>query len=202
MARRRLAGYAYYFFRHRPTARLELRKAIRCLVAQLIIQQAEEDDSTPVSLHMLGRANAQEAPEPSLDETLDVLQASFEMFQETFLILDGLDLCTDDMIRTISRIVQKATKRRMRVRLVAFSRISMNAEDAIADSPQDTSDGFQWTRYYHCALIPRENITAAIDVCVRAGLGPIVRLLTTGTNSTLLSNSNLSSTLAQSSNGM
>lgn len=151
---------------------------------------------------MLGGANVQEAPEPNLDETLDVLQTLFDSFGEIILILDGLDLCTDDMIRTISRIIQKATKRKLRVRLVAFSRISIIAEDAIADRPQDTSDGFQWTRYFHCALIPQENITAAIDVCVRAGLGPILRSLTTGTNTTLLSDSKLSSTLAQNSHGM
>ncbi|KAI4218761.1 MAG: hypothetical protein LQ349_008581 [Xanthoria aureola] len=108
-------GYPYYFFRCRPIGHLELHKAVRCLVAQLVIQQAEENDKTPVSLQMLGPANARGASEANLDESLDILQTSFDLFGETFLILDGLDLCTDDVIRKISRIIQKATKRNCKI---------------------------------------------------------------------------------------
>lgn len=194
-------GYAYYFFRCRPIAHLELHKAVRCLVAQLVIQQAEENDKTPVSLQMLGPANARGGSEANLDESLDILQTSFDLFGETFLILDGLDLCTDDVIRKISRIIQKANKRNCKVRLVAFSRISMDVEDAIADRPQDTSNGFQWTRHILCALIPRKKIAQDIDTCLLAEMKPIINWLRISANTTWPSDGNLPSMLAQDSNG-
>lgn len=209
-------GYAYYFFRYLPIGQLELHKAVRCLVAQLIIQQAEKNDKTPVSLQTSGPANAQGASEANLDESLDILQNSFDLFGETILILDGLDLCTDDVIRNISRIIQTAIKRNCKVRLVALSRISMDVEDAIADRPpdtsnafqwtipdrsQDTSNGFQWTRHGLCALIPRKKIAQDIDTCLLAEMKPIMNWLRISANTTWPSDGNLPSMLARNSNG-
>ncbi|KAL8994643.1 MAG: hypothetical protein Q9169_005444 [Polycauliona sp. 2 TL-2023] len=133
-------------------------------------RKADWRDETPERLLQLRPADQQGLPSQHHSKLLEILQAEFSYFEETILIVDGLDFCTDETITAISRTVQKAMKQDLKVRLVAFSRISMVVEDAIADRDHDVSLGSRPSRAPDCVMISREAVTVDINVCILSGL--------------------------------
>ncbi|KAL8626996.1 hypothetical protein Q9189_007311 [Teloschistes chrysophthalmus] len=132
-----------------------LHAVIRVLIAQLV-RRAKQ---MPPALYQLFQASDGQFTSPTTEQLLDVLSTLFSLFEETYLVLDGLDLISGEMTKTFTRIIESAVMCQQNVRLLATSRISSVVEDAIIFGPRSRSrDGVQWHKRFRCFIIPR-NVT-------------------------------------------
>ncbi|KAL8809033.1 MAG: hypothetical protein Q9200_003777 [Gallowayella weberi] len=165
-------GCAYYFFQHRIVdAEQQMEQPLRFMVAQLLKQAKvlstgwQEGD----------RIQQLSATAPFTEKVLiELLQFLFTLFEETIIILDALDLCTDSMIRMFSRIVQDAAKQNLRVRVIATSRISLLVQEAIGDRPSQNDTEFQLPEYIECAMVSREAVESDIKIMTETRLNSLV----------------------------
>ncbi|KAL8806058.1 MAG: hypothetical protein Q9182_001590 [Xanthomendoza sp. 2 TL-2023] len=163
---------AYYFFQHRIVdADQQMEQPLRCMLSQLLKQAKvlstgwQEGD----------RVQQLFATTAFTEEVLiELLQFLFSLFEETIIILDGLDLCTDSMIRMFSRIVQNAVKQNQRVRFIATSRTNLLVRSAISDRTPEIDMKFQWSEYIECAMISQEAVVSDIKIITQIRLNSLV----------------------------
>ncbi|KAL8689788.1 MAG: hypothetical protein Q9218_004619 [Villophora microphyllina] len=150
---------AFYFFDRDSAAQLSPSAVIRALIAQLV----RRADEVPASLLTLYQAGQQNKMSPTLDQLRDVLYTLFDLFNETYLIFDGLNLIPSEITKMLAQIVESAIVRRQKVRLLATSRISLVVEDAIRFGPRNLhQDGLQWHTRFNTIMIPRSVLDGDI----------------------------------------
>lgn len=98
--------------------------------------------------------------QPSLDKLLDILQTTLALFQESYIVLDGLDKCPEWAVRKFSRIVQIALRQDTSARVLATSRFDRNVEDAIRREQLEhsTRTELQWHNNFKVNVISREVV--------------------------------------------
>ncbi|KAL8702927.1 MAG: hypothetical protein Q9201_003907 [Fulgogasparrea decipioides] len=156
---RQSCGCAFYFFKSRSAAKRAMDIPIRSLIAQLVRLARQ----MPVALQELYQTHQEGHLSPSLDQFLDILHKTFDFFEETFIIVDGLDMVARDMSKTFARIIESGIIRGQKIRLLATSRISFGVETAIRFSPYICHYGLR----YEFSIIPRRAVDNDIDTAVR-----------------------------------
>ncbi|KAL8780646.1 MAG: hypothetical protein Q9213_006383 [Squamulea squamosa] len=161
--RHRSTGCAFYSFqeyRHE----VSVKPSVKSLIGQLVEQAHEDKIKLPNALaYKLHKE--MEDPLHGLTGLLSVLQTTFTLFQETFIILDGLEKCSSGVLKTLSRIAQTAVQLKNNARIIATSRFNLNVEDAIREEQLDrpTRAEFQWHNNYQAAIIPRKVVMTDVE---------------------------------------
>ncbi|KAL9580521.1 MAG: hypothetical protein Q9212_004443 [Teloschistes hypoglaucus] len=157
--------HAFYFFERESVARTSIDVVIRALIAQLV-RRAKQ---MPPALYQLFQAFHREIMSPTIEQLLDVLSTLFSLFEETYLVLDGLDLVSDEMTNTFARIIKSAFMCQQNVRLLATSRINSVVEGAILLGPLSRSiDGVQWRGRFQSFIIPRKFTDNDIQIVLES----------------------------------
>ncbi|KAL8676617.1 MAG: hypothetical protein Q9186_006887 [Xanthomendoza sp. 1 TL-2023] len=160
----------------------QMDQALRCMVAQLLKQAKVLSTGWQEG----NRIQQLLAIRPFTDDLLmELLQFLFTLFEEIIIVLDGLNLCANSMIRMFSRMVQTAVKQNLRVRVIATSRISLGVRDACYYDSQETPEA-QSSNCVVCEMIPREAVESDIKISteirlnslVSRGLGPEIDVST------------------------
>ena len=103
--------------------------------------------------------------ELSLDQHLDLVQKFLSESEETIIVLDGLDLVDEHVIKALAQIVESAIVHGSKVQILATSRISSVVEGAIQFAPQNLHrKGLEWQNQLRSAIIPRRVVNKDIDV--------------------------------------
>ncbi|KAL8965947.1 MAG: hypothetical protein Q9183_003604, partial [Haloplaca sp. 2 TL-2023] len=149
----------YYFFQESTPSFNTLDNTIRSLLWQLGTQSPE----MPVNAQSLLTNWRDNGTEPSLDQLHGLVLMFLSESEETTIVLDGLDLVDEHIIKALARIVESAIVHGFKVQLLVASRISSVVEDAIRFAPQDLHrKGLEWQRQFRSAIIPRQAVNKDI----------------------------------------
>ncbi|KAL8996044.1 MAG: hypothetical protein Q9169_004356 [Polycauliona sp. 2 TL-2023] len=161
--RRNSAVCAFYFFQQ-FTDGFAIESVLRTLMLQLMEQTQD------ISADLVDLIAKQSGGKLDLEELLDMFQTMSTLFHEVFIVLDGLDQCSKEAMRTISYIVQMTIQKGTQVRILATSRFDLNVADDIRRKQLDQPGKMelQWHNNFEVEIIPREVVQDDIVTMIKS----------------------------------